>query len=163
MQAVGAAGFGAVAAMVNILIKANGPFFTINHLLILGVCSFGAVMLWYIFCRLRPKKVPDSPALQQIPQRQFPPSADFHGQVPRPNEMVFHVLKAFDRIHPTTGALTVEGVAAYCGIRHSDALTSVKQLWEDRFIYTAIPGPGEWNGHYKITPLGRSCVRLYAT
>jgi predicted transcriptional regulator len=81
----------------------------------------------------------------------------------RPSDISFHVLKWFNGINPRDGTGTVQTIAYLCGINEYEALSSVKELWNMGFIRTAIPGVGEWNGHYVITDKGRQYVRTFAT
>lgn len=83
-----------------------------------------------------------------------------------PSEMLdaksFHVLKWLSQINPINGAANVDIVAYSCGLDQSDALNCIMELWNLRFIETAVVMPGEWNSHYKITEEGRDYVRLNA-
>lgn len=77
------------------------------------------------------------------------------------SEMTFHVLRAYNRIYPN-GTLGVRGLAGYCQIPEGDALASVQELWNMKYIRTVIDMPGEWNSEYAITDFGRDYVRRHA-
>ena len=75
----------------------------------------------------------------------------------------FHVLKWFNQINPDTGAGNVEIVAYSCEIDAREALACIQELWDLKFIKTAIVMPGEWKSHYAITQAGRNYVTENAT
>jgi hypothetical protein len=77
------------------------------------------------------------------------------------SKLTFHVLRAYNRVYPK-GALGIRGLAGYCQISEVDALTSVQELWNMKYIRTVIDMPGEWNSEYAITDIGRDYVRRHA-
>jgi DNA-directed RNA polymerase subunit RPC12/RpoP len=111
---------------------------------------------------------------KQPAQSSFPAPADLSRMASKGNrfmgfgpeeiilsKLTFHVLRAYNRIYPK-GALGVMGLVGYCQISEVDALASVQELWNMKYIRTVIDMPGEWNSEYAITDIGRDYVRRHA-
>jgi hypothetical protein len=75
----------------------------------------------------------------------------------------FHILKAYNNFTSPHSAMGVNAVSHYCQVTREEALPAVQELHRIKYIFTLIPAPGEWNGEYQITPIGRDYVRRHAT
>jgi hypothetical protein len=78
-------------------------------------------------------------------------------------DLTFHVLKAYNNFPSQNAAMSVDMVGQYCQITRDEALAAVKELHKMKYIRTLITAPGEWNGHFQITPIGRDYVMRHAT
>jgi hypothetical protein len=78
-------------------------------------------------------------------------------------DLTFHVLKAYSNFSSAHAAMSVDMVSQYCQIPPDRALPAVKELHGMKYIRTVITAPGEWNGHFQITPIGRDYVNRHAT
>jgi hypothetical protein len=76
-------------------------------------------------------------------------------------DLSFHILKAYGNFNSQNAAMSVDMVCHYCQLKTEEALPAVKQLHGLGFIKTVVNAPGEWNGHYQITAIGRDYIRRH--
>jgi len=108
------------------------------------------------------QQFPAPPDLSNKPRRGQP----FLGFGPQEiilGDLTFHVLKAYNNFPSQNAAMSVDMVGQYCQITRDEALAAVKELHKMKYIRTLTTAPGEWNGHFQITPIGRDYVVRHAT
>jgi hypothetical protein len=110
----------------------------------------------------QPRDFPAPPNLSNTPRR----GGKLLGFGPEEiilSPFTFHILKAYNNFTSPHSAMSVDAVSHYCQVTREEALPAVQELHRMKYIFTLTPAPGEWNGEYQITPIGRDYARRHAT
>jgi hypothetical protein len=153
---------------------------TISHIrvwfFIVGVIMVIACVAWFIRLMTRkekpkqpteqprpqPTEFPAPPALSNIP-RKGKPFLGFGPEETILGDLTFEVLKTYSRFPSPNAAMSVKMVCDMGGYAYDEALAAVQELHRMKYIRTLIAAPGNWNGHFQITPIGRDYVNRHAT